>query len=443
MRNHNAFSRKRLSIAICWLFYRLNSRDYAKSPKEEQDIMTKNKNVCLLAPEQLGLSTVFLSLFACLLLVSLTFGQQTFVGVHGQLSVKGPHIVDQYGNQLQLHGMSMYGWTSNCGYDFYNASAINHLAQDWKCTAIRMPYMPGGAIAMSYINAVIDACIANGIYVIIDWHDGSSNASAAQASTFFKTIATSYHKYPNIMYEPWNEPNGCAWPTVIKPYMETVIGAIRAIDSNNIIICGNPSWDQQPQLAAASPITDYKNIAYSMHFYAQSHPVASFGPGITTSMNDSCAIFITEYGTCNASGGGPIDLAATEAWYNFLDKNKIGCTNWGVECEDGGGAACFTQSANANGPWPSSVMTAEGAFVQNYIDTSYQGLSVGVVQNGSRLQQRVRVTAMAGPLTGGTATASVFTMSGVRCPAGRKLPNGLYIIRDPGNNCVLEANLAR
>jgi hypothetical protein len=235
------------------------------------------------------------------------------------------------------------------------------------------------------------------------------------------------------MYEPWNEPNGCAWPTVIKPYMETVIGAIRAIDSSNIIICGNPQWDQQPQLAAADPIKDYKNIAYSMHFYAQSHPVASFGPGITTAMNDTCAIFITEYGTCNASGGGPIDLTATEAWYNFLDKNKIGCTNWGVECQDGGGAACFTQSASTTGPWPSSVMTSEGAFVQNYIDTSYQGLSVGVVPSGPKFQRRANVTTINGLLTRANSKGSVFTFNGVRCPAGRALPEGLYIVREAGS----------
>lgn len=389
------------------------------------------------------LSRVSVVFVVALLFCGASFGQQTFSGIHGKLSVKGNHIVDQYGIPIQLHGMSMYGWTSNCGYYFYNTSAINHLAQDWHCTAIRMPYMPGGSVAMSYINAVIQACIANGIYIIVDWHDGSSNANATQASTFFKTIATSYHSYPNIMYEPWNEPNGCAWPTVIKPYMETVIGAIRAIDSNNVIICGNPQWDQQPQLAAADPIKDYKNIAYSMHFYAQSHPVASFGPGITTSMNDSCAIFITEYGTCNASGGGPIDLAATEAWYNFLDKNKIGCTNWGVECQDAGGAACFTQSASTTGPWASSVMTSEGAFVRNYIDTSYQGLTVGVLPAQQSLEPQPSSTAKHGFLTRAGGQASVFTITGVRCPAGAALPNGLYVVRDAKNSPAARIMMVR
>jgi len=38
--------------------------------------------------------------------------------------------------------------------------------------------------------------------------------------------------------------------------METIIKTIRAIDPDNIIICGNPNWDQQPQNAAADPITE-------------------------------------------------------------------------------------------------------------------------------------------------------------------------------------------
>ena len=369
-------------------------------------------------------------------LCGISFGQQTFSGIHGQLSVKGAHIVDKNGTILQLHGMSMYGWTSTCGYDFYNASAINHLAQDWHCTAIRMPYQPNGSIAMSAIDTVIEACIANGIYVIVDWHDGSMNClSPAPASAFFKTIATSYHSYPNIMYEPWNEPT-CDWSTVIKPYMETVIGVIRAIDSSNIVICGNPAWDQQPQVAAANPIKDFKNIAYSMHYYAASYPVASFGTGITTAMNAGCAIFITEYGTCANSGGAPINLAESAAWYSFLDKNKIGSTSWGVECKDVGGAACFTQSASTTGPWPSSVMTTEGAFVENYIDTSYQGLTVGVLPNGQKLQQHANVAAIKGLLTGAGTKASIYTINGVRCSAGSKLPSGLYIVRDPGNSAV-------
>ncbi len=379
-------------------------------------------------------SKIFLVGLVCLAFVSLSLGQ-TKAAIHGQLSVKSGHICGSSGQPVQMRGMSMYGWTNACGYAFYNASCINHLAQDWHCTAIRMPYQPNGTIPMTQINAVIQACIDNGIYVIVDWHGGSATTASTTAA-FFKTVATQWHTYPNIMYEPWNEPT-VAW-SHIKPYMETVIAAIRAIDANNIIICGNPQWDQEPQLAAADPITDYTNIAYSMHFYAASHPEASFGPGITTAISKGCAIFITEYGTCNASGGSPLNLPATTTWYNFLDANSIGSTNWGVECQDEGGAAAFQKSASATGPWTASDLTTDGAFVQAYIMAA-----TNVQPNESKLQQRANAPTMNGLLTGATKSAAVYTINGVRCAEGGKLANGLYVVRAQGTGKAQMLNVIR
>jgi len=74
-------------------------------------------------------SKIILIGFACLTFILTGFGQQTFVGVHGKLSVKGNKIVDKNGEPIVLHGMSLYPWASQ-GTQFYNASAINHLVQE-------------------------------------------------------------------------------------------------------------------------------------------------------------------------------------------------------------------------------------------------------------------------------------------------------------------------
>jgi hypothetical protein len=241
------------------------------------------------------------------------------------------------------------------------------------------------------------------------------------------------------MYEPWNEPSGVQWTPTIKPYMETVIAAIRAIDTGNIIICGNPNWDQQPQSAAADPITDFKNIAYSMHFYAASHSEAGFGPGISTCISKGCAIFITEYGTCNASGGSPLNLPATTTWYNFLDANKIGSTNWGVECQDMNGAAAFQKSASTTGPWAATDLTSDGAFVKAYISSASE-----VLPNESKFQQSASVPNVNGMLTGANAkSAAVYNINGVRCPTGGKLPNGLYVFQAAGSANAKVVNVIR
>ena len=90
--------------------------------------------------------------------------------MHGQLKVVGNQIVDQNGKVIALHGMSMYAWNTQ-GTQFYNASAVGHLANDLDCAILRIPILPN-PLRRRLVQAVVDACIANGIYAIIDWHRG-------------------------------------------------------------------------------------------------------------------------------------------------------------------------------------------------------------------------------------------------------------------------------
>jgi hypothetical protein len=51
---------------------------------------------------------------------------------------------------------------------------------------------------------------------------------------------------------------------------------------------------------------------------------------------------------------------------------------------------------------------------------------------------------MNGLLTGAeTKSAAVYTINGVRCLAGSKLPNGLYIVRDPAGNSAVTGLMMR
>jgi endoglucanase len=389
------------------------------------------------------------SRFALIGLVSLAFFSMSFgakPAMHGQLQCKvisgKGYICDQNGNPVQMRGNSMYCWAGAGGYDYYTAGCIAHLYSDWRAHIIRLPYMTNGSISMTMYNTVIQACIDSGMYVILDWHAGQGNQTAvSQASAFFTTMATQWGKYPNILYEPWNEPSSIAWTGGIKPYMESLIKVIRAIDTKNIIICGNPNWDQNPQDAAADPITDATNIAYSMHFYSGSHPVGSYGPGITTAMSKGCPIFITEYGACNT--GTVLAEPACTAWYTFLDQNQIGSTNWAVEYLD----AClsiFTKSASYTGPWPTSVITGYGTFIQAYIlkgtDTP---IGTGIL-NESMLDPRGAMSTNNGFLIGNDKkSAAVFNINGTRFSSGGKLSSGVYIVRPQGAGNVQLLNTVR
>ena len=89
-----------------------------------------------------------------------------------------------------------------------------------------------------------------GVYVIIDWH--SHNIHAKEARIFFERMAKDYGKHPNVIYEIFNEPDHESWAEV-KQYSEELIKAIRAIDSDNIILVGHPHWDQDIHLVAQEP----------------------------------------------------------------------------------------------------------------------------------------------------------------------------------------------
>jgi endoglucanase len=395
--------------------------------------MFKNKFFLSQGRKTSSFSRVALIGFVCLAFVSLSFGAKP--AMHGKLSVLNAHICGSDGKPVQMRGMSMYGWANAGGYSFYTPQCIANLYSSWRCHIIRIPYMASGSISQTVYNAVVQACVDSGMYAIIDWHEGAGS-KVADASAFFTTMATKWHGVPNVLYEPWNEPSGIQWTGGIKPYMETVIKVIRAIDPSNIIICGNPNWDQEPQLAAADPITDATNIAYSMHFYSGSHPVGSYGPGITTAMSKGCAVFITEYGACNT--GTVLAEPQCTAWYTFLDQNQIGSTCWAVEYLDQC-LSIFTKSASNTGPWATSVITGYGTFIQAYIlkGTDTPGTEVSPYE--SKSQQRT-IVEWNDLLTGTDKKSAVFTINGERCPVGNKLSSGLHIVQAPGNSSAKVVN---
>jgi endoglucanase len=318
-------------------------------------------------------SLMALIAFAGAALASTNATPQTFVGVHGRLSVKGNKIVDQYGNPTALHGMSLYCWARK-GTQFYNASAINHLAQDWKCTVIRIAVLPAAyrensTGEINKVRTVMDACISNGIYAIVDWHSmAGAQKDVASSQAFFSTLAAAYGKTPNILYEPWNEPERESWP-VIKAYHEAIISKIRAIDPDNIIICGNRKWDQQCAEASKDPITSSSNIAYSIHFYAATHKQSLRHNG-SLALKNGVALFATEYGTTSATGGGEYDPAETQLWWNWLDANNVSCANWSVAALDETSAA-FQPGASATGPWTDAMLKPSGLLVRDYIMSKY------------------------------------------------------------------------
>lgn len=292
------------------------------------------------------------------------------VAKYGLLKVVGNRICDQNSNPVQLRGMSMF-W-SQWSASWWNASVVNNLAASpWKISIIRaaMGVESGGYLSdkvgqKALVTTVVNAAINKGIYVIIDWHDHAAHQTVnSNASiSFFTEMANTYKNVPNVIFEIYNEPVS-SWAT-IKPYHNSVIKAIRDTGANNLIVVGTPTWSQDVDVASTSKVTG-SNIAYTLHFYAGSHS-QSLRDKANTAMANGCAIMVTEYGTCDASGNGNFNSTETANWYAWMDQNKITSCNWEV-FDKAETAAAFVTGASTTGPWADSALTPSGLLVRNYI----------------------------------------------------------------------------
>jgi endoglucanase len=288
------------------------------------------------------------------------------------LSVSGNKVLIG-GQPGSLAGNSLF-W-SNTGWGgerYYNAQVVAWLKSDWKSSLVRASMgadVTGGYFTDSSnktrVTTVVDAAIANDMYVIIDWHSHEADKYPAQAIAFFKEMATKYGNRNNVIYEIYNEPLQVSWSGVIKPYATSVTAAIRAIDPDNLIIVGTPAWSQQVDVAAADPITGYKNIAYTLHFYAGSHG-QWLRDRAQTALNRGAALFVTEWGSTNADGDGAVAASETALWMAFMKANNISHANWSLTDKSEGSAA-LVAGATANGGWSTSQLTASGNLVRNYI----------------------------------------------------------------------------
>jgi endoglucanase len=273
------------------------------------------------------------TIFSILFLGSMYFTSSSqSVTQHGQLKVTGTKLVDAKGNDVALHGMS-FGW-HNWWPRFYNAGAVHELVTKWNCTVIRAAmgiepdsgYLKNPKRSIELISNVIDACINENVYVIIDWHD--HNIHQKDAVEFFSSMSKKYGANPHIIYEIYNEPEHETWSEV-KSYSEAVIKAIRANDPDNIILVGSPHWSQDLHIAAADPIKGYDNLMYTMHFYAGTHK-KWLRDRVDEAIKKGLPVFISECAGMEASGDGPLDNNEWKAFVEWMDERKLSWIGWSV-----------------------------------------------------------------------------------------------------------------
>lgn len=286
---------------------------------------------------------------------------------NGQLSVFGTNIVNEQGDTTVLQGMSMF-W-SQWNDKHYNYKCIKWLRDDWHVDVIRLAlaveydgYLENPKKEKKKITRLIEVCLDLGIYVIVDWHSHLAEESTQEAVDFFSQIARDYGEYPNVLYEIYNEPLNVSWDTVVKPYLDTVIAAIRLYDPDNIIIVGSPNWSQNVDEASDNPIDD-ENVAYSLHFYAATHK-ESLREKASYAIENGLALWVTEFGTVEANGDGDMDYKELGIWFYFMEEHKLSWCNWSVADKDES-ASILKPGTRVKGNWKEEDLTESGKYIRD------------------------------------------------------------------------------
>lgn len=308
----------------------------------------------------------FQNLLFCIFIANCLSAQP--VNTHGQLQVSGTALVNRFGTPIALHGMS-FGW-HNWHPRFYNAAAVKELFTDWSCSVVRVAmgvepeqgYIKAPAASVEKIKAVVDAAIKEGIYVIIDWH--SHNINLNEAKQFFSEMALAYGKYPNVLYEIFNEPDQESWKEV-KAYSIELIKTIRAIDPDNIILVGSPHWDQDIHLPAEDPIQGYQNLMYTLHFYAGTHK-QWLRNRTDEAIRAGLPVFVSECAAMEASGNGPLDDTEWQNWVSWMDGHNLSWINWSVS-DKNETCSVLNTSANSNGNWRLTDLKESGVKIREQL----------------------------------------------------------------------------
>jgi endoglucanase len=308
-------------------------------------------------------------------------GTGTPVSINGQLHVCGVNLCNQYNRPIQLRGMSTHGiqWFSEC----YTGASLDALAKDWKSDLFRVAmyvqeqgYETDPAGFTSRVNSLVDMAEARGMYAMIDFHTltpGDPNYNLDRAKTFFASVAARNANKKNVIYEIANEPNGVSW-TAIKNYAEQVIPVIRAADPDAVIVVGTRGWsslgvsDGSNESEIVNNPVNATNIMYAFHFYAASHK-----DNYRTTVSRAASrlpLFVSEFGTVSATGGGAVDRSSSIAWLDLLDRLKISYANWTYSDANEGSAAFKPGTCNGSDYSSSGVLTESGALIKSRISTA-------------------------------------------------------------------------
>jgi endoglucanase len=286
----------------------------------------------------------------------------------GGAAVGVAQLVDQNGAPVQLKGASS-DWLNWENRPYAESKAgLQFMRDHWKLSVIRASmgteqsggYLGSPESMKKAVESIVRHAIDLGVYVLVDWHTEKAVAQQSASIAFFTEMAKTYGAYPNVIWEPYNEPNGVSWDQ-IKAYHQAVVDAIRSVDADNPIVLGTPNYSQRVDVAAADPVTG-TNLLYTLHWYSCTHgqPFRDVGDKAIAA---GAALFVTEYGATFADGGVAsnhdyVCEDESNLWFAWMAAHNISGVAWKLDqCEDS--SCILTASAGLDGNWTDDKLSRD------------------------------------------------------------------------------------
>lgn len=211
------------------------------------------------------------------------------------LKVSGTSLVDN-GNPVMLRGVAV--GDPVLARQGRPVSDYQTIAKDWHANTIRIGLHPSvwkhgnRKEALARLKQDVDAALANGMYVVIDYHvigwpDGYYqrpdpewnedprdlyDSNLELAKNFWEAVSHEFGTDSRILFEIWNEPvfsdNDDEKPrwNDLKPKWVELQSVIRKNSKNVILVTGN-AWAYNMRGIKKNPL-EGENVAYAWHIYA-------------------------------------------------------------------------------------------------------------------------------------------------------------------------------
>jgi hypothetical protein len=202
------------------------------------------------------------------------------------LTVQGPKIVDDQGQEILLKGLDRPSLEWNPQGQHLSAEEIGTMKTKWNATVVRISLNQNywfssqdASTPGSYkqiIDGVVASCIKNDMAVVLDLHwteNGHQNPMANKESLlFWKEVATAYKDFGTVIFEPFNEPYGVTpevWLHGNNQYagFQELVDEIRKTGAQNICIINGLDWAYDLSFVNDKFHVQGENLIYGSHPY--------------------------------------------------------------------------------------------------------------------------------------------------------------------------------